>query len=169
MTDQLRQVLSASLKSARESGDPKRIAEATQAMDDALAECQSHTADRVKRIEARVEKMDTTLNAISTQLTNVATSRAVLTEKYEATEKGLSEVKLELVEMRLAFETAKAGEKPNTPPKQHWTLQLVSNQCFQFFVLLLFLISAFVYLCTGKGGVDAAKETVSTVLTGGAK
>lgn len=168
MTDQLRQVLSASLKSARESCDPKRIAEATQAMDDALAECQSHTADRVKRIETRVEKMDTTLDAINTQMTNMATSRAVLTEKYEATEKGLSDVKLELVEMRLAIGTAKTASQ-DEQKKQHWILQLVSNQGFQFFVLLLFLISSFVYLCTGKGGVDAAKETVSTVLTGGAK
>lgn len=96
MTDQLRQILSANLKSARESGDTKRIAEAAQAMDDALAECQAHTADRVKRIEARVEKMDGTLDSINTQMTDVATSRAVLTEKYDATTQGLNEVKLEI-------------------------------------------------------------------------
>lgn len=164
MTDQLRQILSANLKSARESGDAKRIAEAAQAMDDALAECQAHTADRVKRIETRVEKMDTTLDAINSQLTNVATSRAVLTEKYDATTAALNEVKLELVELKGMVFCPK-----EEPKKPYWVMQLVSNSSFQFFVLLLFLVSAFVYLCTGTGGVEAAKSTVSTFLPGGAK
>lgn len=166
MTDQLRQILTANLKSARESGDQKRVAEAAQAMDDALAECQAHTADRVKRIEARVEKMDATLDSINTQITNVATSRAVLTEKYDATTQALNELKLEVATMK---NPVQVPMQPKPVDKPHWILQLMSNQGFQFFVLLMFLISAFVYLCTGKGGVDAGKDAVTSVLSGGTK
>lgn len=50
-----------------------------------------------------------------------------------------------------------------------WLINLMGNNSFQFFILLLFLIAAFVYLTTGKGGVDAARETLSTVVSGGAK
>ena len=50
-----------------------------------------------------------------------------------------------------------------------WVLHLMGNSSFQFFVLLLFLIGAFVYLTAGKGGVDAAKDSVRTVISGGTK
>ena len=49
----------------------------------------------------------------------------------------------------------------------HWVLYLAGNSGFQFFILLLLLISAFIYLTTGKGGVDATRETVNTVMHGG--
>jgi len=50
-----------------------------------------------------------------------------------------------------------------------WILHLAGNSGFQFFILLLLLISAFIYLTTGKGGVDATRETVNTVMHGGAQ
>lgn len=167
MTDQLRQILSANCKAARESGDPKRIADADQAMDDALAECQAHTADRVKRIEARVEKMDATLDRMNTQMTDYVATSAQLAEKHNETKQALEAVKGELAGIKLVL----TPKDPPAPPqsKAHWVVQLMSNQGFQFFILLLFLIGAFCYLTTGKGGVEAAKDTVKTVVTGGAK
>lgn len=50
-----------------------------------------------------------------------------------------------------------------------WVLHLAGNSGFQFFILLLLLISAFIYLTTGRGGVDAAHETVNAIVHGGIK
>lgn len=50
-----------------------------------------------------------------------------------------------------------------------WVVYLMGNNSFQFFVLLLFLIGAFIYLTTGRGGVDAATDSVRTVIRGGVK
>lgn len=60
-----------------------------------------------------------------------------------------------------------AHQQPQS--KLPWILQLASNSSVQFFILLLFLIGAFIYLCTGQGGVNAAREAATTVLSGGAK
>ncbi len=168
MTDQLRQILSANCKAARESGDPKRIADADQAMDDALAECQAHTADRVKRIEARVEKMDATLDRVNTQMTDYVATSAQLAEKHNETKQALEAVKGELAGIKLVL-TPKDPPAQPAPAKPHWVVQLMSNSGFQFFILILLLIGAFCYLTTGKGGVEAAKDTVTTVISGGAK
>ena len=53
--------------------------------------------------------------------------------------------------------------------KGGWVNQLASNSGFQFFILLIFLVSAFCYLVSGKDGVDAAKSVTTSVLTGGVK
>lgn len=45
---------------------------------DALAECQGRTADRAKRIESRVEKMDGTLDSINLRMTDITTSHVRL-------------------------------------------------------------------------------------------
>ena len=159
MTDQLRQILTANCDSAYESGDPKRIADAERAMSKALAECQSHTADRVKRIEARVEKMDATLDGINLQITEIATSRAVLTEKYDATVEALKDMQLGLAEL-------KGSNKPQTQSK--W-LQSIMNPMTMMFVLTLLLIWAFIYAFTGQNGVEAVKDGATHTLTGGVK
>ena len=54
MTEQLRQELEDRLDKAEQSGDQERINEARRAIDHHTLECQAHTADRVKRIEADV-------------------------------------------------------------------------------------------------------------------
>lgn len=73
---------------------------------------------------------------------------------------------------KLVDESLHAATAPKRDQPQGmipWLINLMSNNSFQFFILLLFLIAAFVYLTTGKGGVDAARETLSTVVSGGAK
>lgn len=164
MTDQIRQILVLNRKAALESGDMKRIADADHAISDALLECQAHTADRIKRIESRVEKIDTTLDAVNTQMTEIATSRALLTEKYDATVEAIGEVKSELSNWKAVFAYKKNEQERGA---NGWLSQLMSNSGFQFFVLLVFLIGAFVYLCTGKGGTAAGREALTTVIKGG--
>jgi hypothetical protein len=78
-----------------------------------------------------------------------------------------------------AAQTAKPAAQAAKPAAQaqpakpeggfQWVVYLMGNSSFQFFVLLLFLIGAFVYLTTGRGGVDAATDSVRTVIRGGVK
>jgi hypothetical protein len=68
-----------------------------------------------------------------------------------------------------AAQVAKPAGKAQPEGGLQWFLHLVENSGFQFFVLLLLLIGAFIYLTTGKGGVDAAKDSVRTVISGGTK
>ena len=74
--------------------------------------------------------------------------------------------------LRLQQAHAAAAEQEQAAQPQgvlQWVLHLAGNSGFQFFILLLLLISAFIYLTTGKGGADAARETVSTVISGGSR
>ena len=158
MTDQLRQVLTANCDAAYESGDPKRIADAERAMNKALAECQAHSADRLKRVEVRVEKMDTTLDKINLQMTDIATSRAVLTEKYDASTKALADVRLELAKMA-----------PLLAHKEKNLWQTLTSPIGMLFVIVLLLLFAMVYKYTGPGGVDAATSGAIPILSGGSK
>ena len=84
-----------------------------------------------------------------------------------------------MAEERLLLQRTQAAQVVQQPAAQpqrsqpqnvvQWILYLAGNSSFQFFVLLLFLIGAFIYLTTGKSGVDAAKDTVTTVIRGGAQ
>lgn len=76
-----------------------------------------------------------------------------------------------MAEERLRLQQAHAAAEPEQSAHPQgavqWVLHLAGNSGFQFFILLLLLISAFIYLTTGKGGVDATRETVNTVMHGG--
>ncbi len=84
---------------------------------------------------------------------------------------------VQLLQAQQAAQAAKPAaqaSKPAVPAAKpeggfQWVVYLMGNSSFQFFVLLLFLIGAFVYLTTGRGGVDAATDSVRTVIRGGVK
>ena len=75
----------------------------------------------------------------------------------------------QLLQAKQAAQAANSAGKTQPEGGFQWVLHLMGNSSFQFFVLLLFLIGAFIYLTTGKSGVDAAKDTVTTVIKGGAQ
>lgn len=75
MTDQLRQELEERLKTAEESGDQAQINAARHAIDHHSLECQAHTADRIKRIEADVIE-------IGRDVKDMKSSYEKLTEKF---------------------------------------------------------------------------------------
>ena len=161
MNDQTRQILVANRKAALDSGDAGRIADAERAISDALLECQAHSGDRLKRVESRIEKMDTTLDKINLQMTDIATSRAVLTEKYDDTTKALRDVQV--------IVAAWKGEAAQKKQQQKSWLLVLTNPTTMMFVLLVLLIWAFVYLTIGQKGVDAVKDGATSTLTGGMK
>lgn len=75
-----------------------------------------------------------------------------------------------MAEAQLRPKPAAAEPRPPTAQPQgvvQWVLNLAGNSGFQFFILLLLLISAFIYLTTGKSGVDATRDTVNTLIHGG--
>lgn len=76
---------------------------------------------------------------------------------------------LQAKQAQQAAQAANPAGKAQPEGSFQWVLHLMGNSSFQFFVLLIFLIGAFVYLTTGRGGVDAAKDSVRTVISGGAK
>lgn len=76
-------------------------------------------------------------------------------------------LRLQQAHAAAAAEQEQAAQQPQGAVQ--WVLHLAGNSGFQFFILLLLLISAFIYLTTGKGGVDATRETVNTVMHGGAQ
>jgi hypothetical protein len=89
--------------------------------------------------------------------------------------KRMAEERLQLQQAQAAQAVQMVTQSPAAQPSRtpqgvvQWILYLAGNSSFQFFILLLFLIGAFIYLTTGKGGVDAAKGTVNTVIHGGAQ
>ena len=119
------------------------------------------------------------LTRVSQELTDIKTSlwqpddlRRVIDERHdqrckECPAKRMAEERLRLQRVS-AQESANQQHSSNQPQGViQWILHLAENSGFQFFILLLLLISSFVYLTTGKGGVEAAKGTVNTVLHGG--
>ena len=72
-----------------------------------------------------------------------------------------------MAEERLQLQRQAQDRQKEPQGVLQWVLYLAGNSGFQFFILLLLLISAFIYLTTGKGGVDATRETVNTVMHGG--
>lgn len=96
MTDQLRQTLELNYKLAKESGDRQRIDDAREAIDRASMECQAHTADRIKRIEADVIQIRTSVTDMHSKIADIATSRAKLTEQYNDTTIALRDMQNEI-------------------------------------------------------------------------
>lgn len=74
-----------------------------------------------------------------------------------------------MAEERLQLQRQAQAQQKEPQGILQWILYLAGNSGFQFFILLLLLISAFIYLTTGKGGIDATRETVGTVMHGGIK
>jgi len=115
-------------------------------------------------------KMSQELVDIKTSLWQPADLKNLIDERHEkkcrdCPAKKMAEERLRLQQQ--AQEQPKEAKEPKSAVQ--WILQLAGNSGFQFFILLLLLISAFIYLTTGKGGVDATRETVNTVIHGGAK
>lgn len=127
------------------------------------------------------------MTRVSTELADIRTNlwkpddlRHLIDERHErkcrdCPAKRMAEERLQLQRMQhqqhqQADPDAPAQDQAAQPqPVLQWVLHLAGNSGFQFFILLLFLISAFVYLTTGKGGVDAARETLGTMVSGGSK
>ena len=138
MNDQTRQILVANRKAALDSGDADRIADAERAISDALLECQAHSGDRLKRVESRIEKMDTTLDRINLQMTDIATSRAVLTERYGDTTKALKEVQMTIA----TWKGEAAQKKQQQQQPKTWYQALASPTVMLFILSLLSLLAA---------------------------
>lgn len=81
--------------------------------------------------------------------------------------KKMAEERLQLQRQAQGQQKEPQGQQKEPQGVLQWVLYLAGNSGFQFFILLLLLISAFIYLTTGKGGVDATRETVNTVMHGG--
>ena len=67
---------------AKESGDPKRIEDAREAIDDAQMECQAHTAERVKGLVNDVSEIKTDVKSIQQSVSKCVASQTTLTEQY---------------------------------------------------------------------------------------
>lgn len=85
--------------------------------------------------------------------------------------KKMAEERLHLQQAHAAaaeYDASHSAQQAHQPQNaMQWVLHLAGNSGFQFFILLLLLISAFIYLTTGKGGVDATRDTVNAVMHGG--
>ena len=125
-----------------------------------------------------MSKLSTELVDIKANLWKLDDLRRLIDERHDwkcrdCPAKRMAEERLHLQQVQ-ASQAAQAAQQPGAK-SQHaqsqnvvqWILYLAGNSSFQFFVLLLFLIGAFIYLTTGKSGVDAAKDTVTTVIRGG--
>ena len=87
---------------------------------------------------------------------------------HDCPAKKMAEERLRMQQAHAAAGEHDASHSAHQPQNAvQWVLHLAGNSGFQFFILLLLLISAFIYLTTGKGGVDATRETVNTVMHGG--
>lgn len=67
---------------AKESGDPKRIEDAREAIDDAQMECQAHTAERVKGLVNDVGEIKSDVKAIQQSVTKCVAAQTTLTKQY---------------------------------------------------------------------------------------
>ena len=94
MTDEMEIMLKDRLDKAREKKDPELICEALASMAEATMTCQKKGGDRIKRMEQDVIAIRSGMDAVQRGMTEIATSRAKLTEDYREVSKGLSEVKL---------------------------------------------------------------------------
>ena len=96
MTDEMQEMLKDRLNKAREKKDPELICEALASMGTATMQCQVKSGDRIKRMEADLVAVRANTDAIQRGMTEIATSRAQLTEDYRQVSKGLSDVQLTL-------------------------------------------------------------------------
>ena len=82
MTELLMKTLKKNYQLAKESGDPKRIEDAREAIDDAQMECQAHTAERVKGLVNDVGEIKSDVKAIQQSVTKCVAAQTTLTEQY---------------------------------------------------------------------------------------
>lgn len=113
-------------------------------------------------------RMNVELKDIKTSLWKLDELKDFIDERHErkchdCPAKKMAEERLRL--QQVAAEPRRSEAQPQGIVQ--WVLHLAGNSGFQFFILLLLLISAFIYLTTGKGGVDATRDTVNTVIRGG--
>jgi len=112
-------------------------------------------------------RMSQELIDIKTSLWQPADLKNLIDERHEKKCRDCPAKKM--AEERLRLQQQAQGQNQAPQGILQWIVHLASNSGFQFFILLLLLISAFIYLTTGKGGADAARETVSTVISGGSR
>lgn len=55
------------------------------------------------------------------------------------------------------------------PPPKSWLAALLSSETFRYFLLVVALVYAIIYATTGRGGVTAAGDGVSTMIRGVSK
>lgn len=160
MTDQLRQTLELNYKLAKESGDTQRINDAREAIDRASMECQAHTADRVKRIEAKIEKIDLTLDSINTQMTVVAESREKLMEQYNTTTSAVASLE---AQVKTLVDIASGSAKKES---RWW--DFLTTESFRFFMLILILLYVVVTVTAGKNVADDSMSAAKNFIMQGA-
>lgn len=118
-------------------------------------------------------RMSLELKDIKTSLWKLDELKDFIDERHErkchdCPAKKMAEERLHLQQVQAAQKADDAKRQEQQPQSVvQWVLNLAGNSGFQFFILLLLLISAFIYLTTGKGGVDATRDTVNTVIRGG--
>lgn len=113
-------------------------------------------------------RMSQELVDIKTSLWQPADLKNLIDERHEKKCRDCPAKKMAEERLRLQ-QQAQQGQNQAPQGILQWIVHLAGNSGFQFFILLLLLISAFIYLTTGKGGADAARETVSTVISGGSR
>lgn len=113
-------------------------------------------------------RMSQELIDIKTSLWQPADLKNLIDERHEKKCRDCPAKKMAEERLRLQ-QQAQQGQNQAPQGILQWIVHLAGNSGFQFFILLLLLISAFIYLTTGKGGADAARETVSTVISGGSR
>ena len=79
MTELLMKTLKKNYQLAKESGDPKRIEDAQEAIDDAQMECQAHTAERVKNLVKDVSEVKSDVKKIQQSVTKCVAAQTTLT------------------------------------------------------------------------------------------
>ena len=78
---------------AAKSGDQKLIDLAEEHRDQMMMHCIQRQADRIKKVSADNDEIKRDIADIKCRMTDIATSRAVLTEKYEAVTTSVLEMK----------------------------------------------------------------------------
>lgn len=119
-------------------------------------------------------RMSQELVDLKVNLWKPADLRNLIDERHEKRCRDCPAKKMAEERLQLQRQAQVQQKEPQVQQKEpqgilQWLLYLAGNSGFQFFILLLLLISAFIYLTTGKGGVDATRETVSTVISGGSR
>ena len=107
------------------------------------------------------------LNDIKTSLWQPDDLQRVIDDRHDKRCRECPAKKMAEEQLRIQRAGAAHVNDENPQGVLQWILHLAGNSGFQFFILMILLISSFVYLTTGKGGVEAAKGTVNTVLHGG--
>lgn len=107
MTELLMKTLKKNYQLAKESGDPKRIEDAREAIDDAQMECQAHTAERVKGLVNDVGEIKSDVKAIQQSVTKCVDAQTTLTEQYGLANLAISKLDKEFTALKERAKGAK--------------------------------------------------------------